>query len=90
MPIEYLDLPDNEISLAIYSNARQMAAQFKEKERRTKQNTWSILYSPFTKLNVDILETYFNQADVAYKHANYLEAVSDLYRVFSRTLYIVK
>lgn len=76
LPVQFLNLTENEISQALFSNARQMVAQFNEKRIRTKENTWSFLYKPFSNLIDDILDHNYKNADSAQRKKNYQGAVS--------------
>nr|CAD7591284.1 unnamed protein product [Timema genevievae] len=50
LPREYLSLSELEVSEAVFTNARQMAAQYNRKKELTESGTISILYRPFPQL----------------------------------------
>ncbi|XP_063241634.1 GPI ethanolamine phosphate transferase 1 [Bacillus rossius redtenbacheri] len=53
LPKSYLDLPDLHLAEAMFTNARQMAAQFDKKRETVERKSVSWLYRPFPHLTED-------------------------------------
>ncbi|CAG9796563.1 unnamed protein product [Diatraea saccharalis] len=51
VPLEIMDLTIINKAKAIYSNSRQLAAQYDKKRQAVEENAWSILYKPYEPFN---------------------------------------
>lgn len=51
LPLDYLDMSDEDKSAAILLNARQILAQYNKKRELVEETTLNILYTPFEKLS---------------------------------------
>nr|CAD7401679.1 unnamed protein product [Timema cristinae] len=80
LPREYLSLSEFEVSEAVFTNARQMAAQYNRKRELTESGTISLLYWPFPQLTKSTEQTLLTEIrkhieDGQFTHAYYVYCI---------------
>ncbi|GLV46026.1 Phosphatidylinositol glycan anchor biosynthesis class N [Carabus blaptoides fortunei] len=75
LPTETLHLSMHEISSAMYANAKQICAQFKGKQQRTKANSFRIWYYEFADLQRDKLNAFEGAIELTIHGKEYAQAI---------------
>nr|CAD7442510.1 unnamed protein product [Timema bartmani] len=83
---EYLSLSELEVSEAVFTNARQMAAQYNRKKELTESGTISILYRPFPQLTKYTEQTLMTEIRKHIEDGQFTHAINASSRLFSLSL----
>nr|CAD7463153.1 unnamed protein product [Timema tahoe] len=86
LPREYLSLSELEVSEAVFTNARQMAAQYNRKKELTESGTISILYRPFPQLTKYTEQTLMTEIRKHIEDGQFTHAINASSRLFSLSL----
>lgn len=76
VPIEFLDIPEQDIAYALFANAQQMCTLFDEKQRRVEDNSWRLFFKPFLQLSPHDIQQSYHSISNAMESLLYQDAVS--------------